>query len=172
MAQDMFRIDDDLPDADRHTLNAARKTLWAYEPLRATRPILDLAIRDGRLHLEGRVRTRAIKEIVEFLLMRVDGVRAVRNDLVADPDVVRAVADAFALDPEFGPACPIVDARDGVVILIGELPSDEAVRRAVELAGDVPTVASVESHLRVRSVVASVVTNGAAGVLAGERGAP
>lgn len=161
MAQDMFRSDDDLPEADRHLLNTVRRTLWEYEPLRATRPVFDLAVQDGRVHLEGRVRTLALKEIVEYLLRRIDGVRAVRNDLVADPEVVRAVADAFAADPEVGPCCPIVDARDGVVTLVGEVPSEEVARRAVELASEVPIVASVDSHLRVAAPAATAGNNGA-----------
>ena len=44
---------------------------------------------------------------------------------------------------ELGPTCPIVDARDGVVILIGDVPSEELARRAVELATTAPLVASV-----------------------------
>jgi osmotically-inducible protein OsmY len=161
MAQEMFRSDDDLPEADRHVLAAIRKALWDYEPLRASRPVLDVSVRDGLVHLEGRVRTAAIKEIAEYLVQRLTGVRAVRNDLVADPEVVRAVADAIAADPELGPHCPIVDARDGVVVLVGELPSDELVRRAIELVGAVPLVAGVTSHLRVSAPAAAGAANGA-----------
>ena len=106
-------------------------------------PVLDVAVRDGLVTLHGRVRTSAIKEIAELLVLRLPAVRAVRNDLIADPEVVRAVADAFAADAEVGPACPIVDARDGVVILFGDMPSEELARRAVEVATSVPLVASV-----------------------------
>ena len=177
MAQEIFPIDDDLPDADRRVLHLIRKTLLDYEPLRATRPILDVTVHDGLVELRGRVRTSAIKEIAELLVHQLPPVRAVRNDLVADPEVVRAVADAFAADPELGPACPIVDARDGVVILIGGMPSEDLARRAVEVATAVPLVASVTSHLRIvapaatRSANGS--TNGAVAVAsADERDAP
>ena len=71
------------------------------------------------MRLQGRVRTSAIKEIAEFLLLRVPGIRAVGNELISDPEVVRAVADAIAADPELGPTCPIIESRDGVVILVG-----------------------------------------------------
>jgi osmotically-inducible protein OsmY len=164
MSQEIFRLEDDLPEADRQVLNAIRKVLLDYEPLRATRPVLDVSVRDGLVHLHGRVRTSAIKEIAELLVHQLPVVRAVRNDLVADPEVIRAVADAFADDPEVGPACPIVDCRDGVVILIGEMPSDQAAHRAVELATAVPTVASVTSHLRVAAPVLAHSTNGAVAV--------
>jgi osmotically-inducible protein OsmY len=160
----MIHFDDDLPEADRQVLDRIRRTLWDYEPLRATRPDLDISVHEGLVHLRGRVRTSAIKEIAELLVHRLPAVRAVRNDLIADPEVVRAVADAFAVDPEIGPACPIVDCRDGVVILIGAVPSDEIARRAVELAIAVPLVASVTSHLRVVPPVAVHSSNGAVAV--------
>ena len=160
MSQEIFPIDDDLPEADRRVLNVIRKTLLDYEPLRATRPILDVTVHEGLVHLRGRVRTSAIKEIAELLVLRLPPVRAVRNDLIADPEIVRAVADAFAADPEVGPSCPIVDARDGVVILIGDLPSEELVGRAVDLATSVPLVGSVTSHLRVAPPVLAHSTNG------------
>ena len=173
MAQEIFPIDDDLPEADRRVLNVIRKTLLDYEPLRATRPILEVTVHEGLVHMRGRVRTSAIKEIAELLVHRLPPVRAVRNELIADPEIVRAVADAFAADPELGPACPIVDARDGVVILIGEMPSEELARRAVEVATAVPLVGSVTSHLRVAPPALAHATNGAIVVATGdEQGGP
>ena len=177
MSQEIFPIDDDLPEADRRLLNVIRKTLLDYEPLRATRPILEVTVHEGLVHMRGRVRTSAIKEIAELLVLQLAPVRAVRNELIADPEVVRAVADAFAADPELGPTCPIVDARDGVVILLGDVPSEELARRAVDVATAVPLVASVTSHLRIVPPVAihatTGSTNGAVAVVtADERGAP
>jgi osmotically-inducible protein OsmY len=164
MAHEIFPVDDDLPEADRHLLMTIRKALLDYEPLRATRPTLEVTVRDGLAHVRGRVRTSAIKEIAEFLMLRVPGIRAVRNELVADPEVVRAVADAFAADGELGPACPIVDARDGAVVLAGTVPSDDLVRRAIEVASAVPTVVSVTSHLQVRAPAPAMSTNGTVAV--------
>src|SRR3954468_1782387 len=132
MAHEIIRLDDDLPEADRPLLELIRKTLLNYEPLRATRPVLDVRLEQGLVHLRGRVRTSAIKEIAELLVHQIPAVRAVRNDLVADPEVVRAVADAFAANPEIGPTCPIIESRDGVVILVGNVPSEAAARRALE----------------------------------------
>lgn len=172
MAQEIFPIADDLPDADRRVLTVIRKTLLDYEPLRATRPLLEVSVLNGLVHMRGRVRTSAIKEIAELLVMQLEPVRAVRNDLIADPEVVRAVADAFGADPDVGPACPIVDCRDGVVILIGALPSEEAARRAVDLAAAVPTVASVTNHLRVEppALAPAHSTNGAVAVAVADEG--
>ncbi|MCC7370061.1 MAG: BON domain-containing protein [Chloroflexi bacterium] len=162
MAHDMFRIDDEQPEAARQLHASIRKTLWDYEPLRATRPVLDISVRDGLVTLNGRVRTLAIKEISEYMLLRVPGIRAVRNELIADPEVVRAVADAIAADSELGPTCPIIEARDGVAVLAGEMPSEETAQRVVELAASVPNVVSVTSHLRVLPPKAVLATNGVA----------
>lgn len=171
MAHDFIRLPDDLPDAERQLMELIRKTLLAYEPLRATRPVLDVTINQGLVRLIGRVRTSAIKEIAELLVLQLPGVRAVRNDLLSDPEVVRAVADAFADDPEIGPACPIIESRDGVVILVGDVPSEAAARRAVEIASAVPLVASVTSHLKIVAPVLAHSTNGAVAVAsADERG--
>lgn len=163
MAHEIIRLDDDLPEADRPLLELIRKVLLDYEPLRATRPVLDVTLEGGLVHLQGRVRTSAIKEIAELLVHQIPAVRAVRNDLVADPEVVRAVADAFAADPEVGPVCPIVEARDGVVILVGSVPSEAMARRALEIASNVPLVASVTSHLKVAAPVPAHSTNGTNG---------
>jgi osmotically-inducible protein OsmY len=168
MAQEIFRVDDDLPEADRQVLNIIRKTLLEYEPLRATRPVLDVYVQDGLVHLEGRVRTSAIKEIAELLVMHLPQVRGVRNDLVADPEVVRAVADALAADPELGPACLIVDCRDGEVTVIGDVATDELVLRAVSIISTVPLVGSVENLIRVVPPASAHSSNGAVAVATAE----
>jgi osmotically-inducible protein OsmY len=171
MAHEIIRLDDDLPDADRHLLDLIRKVLLNYEPLRATRPVIDVTLEQGLVHIRGRVRTSAIKEIAELLVHQIADVRAVRNDLVADPEVVRAVADVLAADPEIGPVCPIIEARDGVVILVGPVPSEALARRAVELASNVTLVASVSNHLQVVQPALAHSTNGAVAVAsADERG--
>jgi osmotically-inducible protein OsmY len=162
MAQEIFRVDDNLPEADRRVLTVIRKTLLDYEPLRATRPVLDVSVREGLVHLEGRVRTSAIKEIAELLVIHLPQVRAVRNDLVADPEVVRAVADALADDPEIGPACLIVDCRDGEVIMIGDVATEELAYRAVAIASTVPIVGTVRSHIKVVPPVLAHSVNGSA----------
>ena len=73
-------------------------------------------------------------------------------EVAAPPPQVRTaadVADAFAADPELGPACLIVDCRDGEVVLIGDVATAELAVRAVQVAHAVPTVGSVVSHVRV-----------------------
>lgn len=165
MAEQVIRSEQHATEADRQLLAAIRKTLSSYEPLRATKPQLDVEVQEGRVRLSGRMRTSAMKEIAEYMVMRLPGVRAVRNDVVADPEVVRAVADALATHDRVGPACVQVDARNGMVTLAGAVPDESVIRTAEELAAGVPVVAGVTSRLTVRPEPAPV-ANGAATTIA------
>ncbi len=137
-------------DADADLVDRVRRALWNYEPLRASKPRLEVGVDGGRVTLSGRMRTLAMKEISEYLLRRLDGVNAVRNDIVADPEVIQAVADALATDPELGPLCIRVDARDGDVVLAGDVPSDALADRAIDVASHVPVAERVGSRMIVR----------------------
>ncbi|MDP8922982.1 MAG: BON domain-containing protein [Chloroflexota bacterium] len=150
-----IRSDSRLSDEDADLVGRVRKALWEYEPLRASRPRLDVRVDGGRVILAGRMRTLAMKEIAEYLLRRLDGVNAVRNDIVADPEVIQAVADALAADPEFGPLCIRVDARDGDVVLAGDVPSEAIADRALDVASRVPIAERVGSRLIVRAEAAN-----------------
>ena len=146
-----IRAESDLSDEDADLVDRVRKVLWEYEPLRATKPRLVVQVEGGRVTLSGRMRTLAMKEISEYLLRRLDGVNAVRNDVVADPEVIQAVADALATDPDLGPLCIRVDARDGDVVLAGDVPSEALAERALDAASRVPVAERVGSRLIVRA---------------------
>jgi len=146
-----IRSQSGLSNEDADLVNRVRKALWTYEPLRATKPRLEVHVDSGRVTLRGRMRTLAMKEISEYLLRRLDGVNAVRNDVVADPEVIQAVADALATDPELGPLCIRVDARDGDVVLAGDIPDQGLADRALDVAGRVPVAERVGSRLIVRA---------------------
>ena len=137
-------------ESDKRLFMELRRVLWDYEPLRATRPRLDLDVTHGTARLSGRVRTLAMKQIAGYLCRRVEGVGAVRNELISDTEVQRQVADALAVDDELGPLCLRVDARDGVATLSGDLPSPEFEERALQAARMAPGVAEVVSELLVR----------------------
>ena len=145
-----IRSEGHLSDQDADLVDRVRKALWGYEPLRASRPRLEVRVDGGRVTLSGRMRTLAMKEISEYLLRRLDGVNAVRNDVVADPEVVQAVADALAIDSELGPLCIRVDARDGDVVLAGDVPNEAVANRALDVAGRVAVAERVGSRMLVR----------------------
>src|SRR5260370_24952799 len=76
-------------------------------------------------------------------------VGSITNELIADPDVVRAVADALAQDERTAAYILRVDARHGLVILRGEVPSEDVQITAVEIATSVPVVVGVRSQLTI-----------------------
>jgi osmotically-inducible protein OsmY len=151
MAQQLVAAPADFErDSDRRLFLGLRRRLWEYEPLRASRPEIDLDVRHGVVRIGGRVRTLAMKEIVGYLCQRTEGVAAVRNDLVSDTEVVRKVADAIAADPQLGALCIKVDVRAGVATLAGELPDAAFEARVLEAARTAPDVTDVVSELVVR----------------------
>ena len=154
--ENFIRSDSGLSNEDADLVDRVRKALWNYEPLRASRPRLEVHVDGARVTLSGRMRTLAMKEISEYLLRRLDGVNAVRNDVVADPEVIQAVADALATDPELGPLCIRVDARDGDVVLAGDVPSEAVADRAIDVASQV----SVAERVGSRMMVGAGATNG------------
>jgi osmotically-inducible protein OsmY len=126
-----------------------RRVLWEYEPLRASHAEIFIDVAGRQVQLRGRVRTQPQKIIAEMLVRRMSDVSDVENGLVADPEAVRAVADALAQDERTAPYVIRVDSRHGIVTLRGEVPSAGVGDAAVEIAARVPLVNSVRSYLAV-----------------------
>jgi osmotically-inducible protein OsmY len=132
---------------EKRLYTRARRVLWDYEPLRASHAEIYIDVHEHTLHLRGRVRTLPQKIIAEALLRRLPEVETVSNELVADPEVQRAVADALAQDERTAPYVLRVEVRHGIVYLRGDVPHDSVEQAAVEVASSVPLVASVRSAL-------------------------
>jgi osmotically-inducible protein OsmY len=124
-----------------------RQTLWDYEPLRASHAEIVIGIRGGSVRLSGRVRTTNQKVLAELLTRRLVGVDDVTNDLIADPEVVRQVADALAADTRTAPYVLRVDSRHGVVSLQGDVPDEVTSQAALAIASAAPSVALVRNQL-------------------------
>jgi len=88
----------ELERAEKKLYTRVRRVLWDYEPLRASHAEIDIGVVGGAVVLRGRVRTLPQKLIARVLVERMTDVGEVTNELVADPEVVRAVADALAKD--------------------------------------------------------------------------
>lgn len=140
--------DRELRGDEKKLYTRVRHALWEYEPLRASHAEMLIEVEDDRVRLAGRVRTLPQKVIAELLVKRLEDVGSVRNELVADPEVVRSVADALAQDERTAPYVLQVDARHGLVTLAGEVPTPEVARVALEVASQAPLVAGVRSQLR------------------------
>lgn len=138
-----------LAQAEKKTYSRVRRVLWDYEPLRASHAEIAIDVDGTNIRLRGRVRTLPQKLIAAVLVERMPGVSSVANELIADPEVVRAVADALAEDDRTAAYVLRVDARHGLVILRGEVPSDAVRQAAIDIASRVPLVNSVRDQLTI-----------------------
>jgi osmotically-inducible protein OsmY len=143
----------DLERAEKKLYTRVRRVLWEYEPLRASHAEIDIAIAGGSVVLRGRVRTMPQKLIARVLVERMTDVDDVTNELISDPEVVRAVADALAQDERTAAYVIRVDSRHGVVVLRGEVPSDDVAQTAIEIAATVLLVSSVRNALAISGEV-------------------
>jgi osmotically-inducible protein OsmY len=137
----------ELRGEEKRLYTRARRVLWDYEPLRASHAEISIDVEGRTIDLRGRVRTLPQKIIAEALLRRMPDVDTISNELVADPEVQRAVADALAQDERTAPYVLRVEVRHGIVYLRGDVPSDSVEQAAVEVASSVPLVASVRTAL-------------------------
>ena len=137
----------DLRGDERKLFARVRQTLWDYEPLRASHAEIVIGIRGASVRLNGRVRTTTQKILAELLTRRLAGVEDVANDLIADPEVVRQVADALATDPRTAAYVLRIDSQHGVVTLQGDVPDVATSEAALAVASAVPSVALVRNQL-------------------------
>ena len=102
------------------------------------------------MRLRGRVRTLPQKLIAAVLVERMTDVGAVTNELIADPEVVRAVADALAQDERTAAYVLRVDSRHGIVIAArrGAHARPSSTRRSTS-PSSVPLVVSVRNQLTI-----------------------
>jgi osmotically-inducible protein OsmY len=140
----------ELERAEKRTYTRVRQVLWDYEPLRASHAEIFIDVSGRAVSLRGRVRTLPQKLIARVLVERMPEVESVTNDdLVADPEVVRAVADALAQDSRTAAYVIRVDARHGTVALRGAVPSELVQQAALGIAASVPLVSGVRDQLTI-----------------------
>lgn len=145
--------DRDLERDEKKVYSRVRRILWDYEPLRASHAEIFIDVRGSTVRLRGRVRTLPQKLIAAGMVERLADVSTVSNELIADPDVVRAVADALAQDARTAPYVIRVDSRHGIVTLRGEVPSENVQQAALDIAATVPLVTSVRNQLEIGGAV-------------------
>jgi osmotically-inducible protein OsmY len=138
-----------LQQAEKKLYSRVRRVLWDYEPLRASHAEISIDVEGQHVRLRGRVRSLPQKLIAAVLLERLADVGTVTNELIADPEVVRAVADALAQDERTAAYVLRVDSRDGLVILRGEVPSEAVQQAAIDIAASLPVVHSVRNQLTI-----------------------
>jgi osmotically-inducible protein OsmY len=139
----------DSSKAERKLYSRVRRVLWDYEPLRASHAEIFIDVEGDKVGLRGRVRTMPQKIIAEMLVRRMSDVGSVSNALIADPEVVRAVANVLAQDERTAPYVIRVESRHGIVTLRGQVPNEQVQDAAVDLAAQAPLVSSIRIDLTV-----------------------
>jgi osmotically-inducible protein OsmY len=67
---------------------------------------------------------------------------------VGDDQLAKALSDAYVSDPRVHPFVPVIDVREGVIVLTGLAPNADAARAAAEDAMNLPGAASVHDALK------------------------
>jgi osmotically-inducible protein OsmY len=115
------------------------------------------AVDDGVVTLTGIVESYAGKVAAERAALRVEGVRAVANDLAvvivdapADTRLAKAVADALAANGRVPGGRVDISVSDGIVTLEGEVDWDYQRAAAVDTVRDVVGVRGIIERITVR----------------------
>lgn len=131
---------------------SVEEALQAYSALRTSRAEISVSTDDGVVTLSGYAPSTSIKSMAGVLARSVDGVRQVVNELLADPELERAVALALASD-ERTHSWPIrVRAELGYVQLQGKVPDKETLEAALEVARKVKGPKEIVNALQVTEV--------------------
>jgi osmotically-inducible protein OsmY len=110
-----------------------------------------VAVTEGTVTLSGAVPRASYRRAARACARGVPGVLGVRDETVADEDLVVGVAQALLADPDTRAAHLLVTCRRGEVWLDGRLPSAAARTTASALAAAVPGVAVVHNGAAVRA---------------------
>lgn len=110
--------------------------------------VLTTEVREGVVHLCGRLPFETDHRRLVQRLRALPEVRRVEDELVSDEDLRNRVALAFLGHPALQPSRVHVEVRRGVVRLQGELDDKADLRLSEELAQQTRGVATVENQLR------------------------
>ena len=124
----------------------------AYPPFRELVLPIAVHVENHDVVLRGWVPTRTLKHMATAVAQEVPGVRQVRNELLADEELERAVAAALEQEPSLEDDFPGIQVNvvAGAVTLWGYVSSEEGRRRAEAIAQRVPGVRKVINALKVR----------------------
>jgi osmotically-inducible protein OsmY len=119
-----------------------------------------VAVRDGVVHLTGRVGSLAEKKAAERTVRHVSGVKGITDDLevvrpathmLDDAEIARRAANILAWDAQTAGADIRVEVRDGVVALTGTVAQHYQRAEAEALVQRLAGVIAVENRIAVRT---------------------
>jgi osmotically-inducible protein OsmY len=99
--------------------------------------------------LRGNVRDATRKMQVQALAHQVVGVHEVRNELVADDDLHRRIAQMVAAMPQVAVSALEINVALGAVHIVGTVPSTEQRDRLIAALREVHGVRHIWSHLQI-----------------------
>ena len=147
---------DNLPEyySDEVLGAAVDNALWSDRILRNTDyQQIGITVEAGVIWLRGHVSTRINKRNAEEAARSVAGVLGVENDLIADEELVLAVAQALGKEERTRSERIAVGVRNGFITLNGQVGS-AAIRDAAEaIAASIPPVRGVINYLHAPNVV-------------------
>jgi osmotically-inducible protein OsmY/uncharacterized protein YrrD len=130
------------------------RALWEHAPVHTHDSYtIDVTVSGGHVILRGHTRTNADQVQAEQVARAVPGVLSVTNAIIADGELVNAVAQALADDPRLYGLRVFVRVAHGIVTLGGEVPDVEARNAAGAVAADVPGVRGVVNEVCAPGVV-------------------
>jgi osmotically-inducible protein OsmY len=140
-----------IPLNDESLTQQVYDALKRIEPLRVLGVPIGVQVHDGMVTLNGIVPTYPIKAQVFDSVRSVPGVKHVRNELLTDSDLEIRVAYALSTDVRTHQAAfgIIVNAVNGLVTLVGHVPTFGIAQTAETITASVPGVRGVSNDLQV-----------------------
>jgi len=128
---------------------AVEEAILSYNPVRESRCPVEVSANDGRVELKGIVRTTVMRDIVERIAWNVPGVQEVVNNLLADTELEKAVAQRLAADEKTRFCCTGIRVKcvRGNVHLEGKVPDSQLREKVIEIARTTPGVLGVTNAL-------------------------
>ena len=135
--------------ADAEIADDAQHMLYNYNRLRIDLRAIQVRVVDGEAWLRGNVSSRLNQRVTAELLEGIKGLYTIHNELVADPDLALAVAEALSADPRTHGQPIGVYPTLGHIYLRGLAGTPEVVVAAATIARGISGQQEVVSQLAV-----------------------
>lgn len=131
---------------------AIERALWSHPSLRSDDMPISFDLHpNGTVEVNGNVRSRTIKEGALELIGSVRGVDQVIDNLYADPELERAIAERLLTDERtayLSPGAVQVFGHRGVMVLVGDIKDAAEIPAVLDMAASVEGVVKVVDRLR------------------------
>jgi osmotically-inducible protein OsmY len=123
------------------------RQLWSEQGLRTTTADIEIEAAEGAVALNGRVRTRTLREQAERLARAGLNGWQLHNNLIADDQLAMDLAARLATDPRTASARVRFEVFLGVVYLTGTVDSEQQRAAVVDVVSRAANVIKIEDYL-------------------------